>query len=351
MRKKLILLCLSAILTIGLCACSDNTPTWQEQYDLGIRYLSEGNYQEAIIAFTAAIEIDPKQALAYVGRGDAYVGSGEIEENLFAAQADYEKAIELDKTLAEVYIKLADVYIRQGDEERALEILRQGADRTGDPAILEKLSELDKPEELPEPENQVGTEAGTIAIGGFGHNMQLSLTWPDLPEEIWCDGDALTAFRVYISDGRQTFWIETYVHSGFSERMASIPLGPDCENRLWVLALDYFDVDTVVGFFSSAFGIDIPVSANREANTITWNFEMPEAGFSVADIQYAGYELSYKNAPDSEQVQEHATFKVQQGNLIYLNNGVLSDLEFGLSSGECVSLYNLPITVGPIEVR
>ena len=47
--------------------------TWQDYYDLGIRYLSEGNYQEAIIAFTAAIEIDPKLTDAYMGRGRGHL--------------------------------------------------------------------------------------------------------------------------------------------------------------------------------------------------------------------------------------------------------------------------------------
>jgi len=105
--KKIIALLSALVLILGLCACTatepeapatdtSQGPTWQEQYDLGVRYLSEGNYEEAILAFTAAIEIDPKRAPAYVGRGDAYVGSGETEANLAAALADYEKAFELE---------------------------------------------------------------------------------------------------------------------------------------------------------------------------------------------------------------------------------------------------------------
>ena len=86
----IILLC-----CLGSCAKSTEAQ-WQEQYDLGVRYLSDGNYEEAIIAFTAAIEIDPNRAEAYVGRGDAYIGSGEEEDNLSAAQSDYETAIELE---------------------------------------------------------------------------------------------------------------------------------------------------------------------------------------------------------------------------------------------------------------
>ena len=45
---------LTIALVLGLCACGQSTEEkWQEQYDLGVRYLSEGNYEEAIIAFTA----------------------------------------------------------------------------------------------------------------------------------------------------------------------------------------------------------------------------------------------------------------------------------------------------------
>ena len=119
-----------------------DVPTWQEQYDLGVRYLSEGNYEEAVIAFTAAIEIDPKRAEAYVGRGDAYVASGETEENLVAAQADYEMAIELDGTNVDAYLGLANVYIRKGEYDKALEILRQGFDFTADESIQQMINDM-----------------------------------------------------------------------------------------------------------------------------------------------------------------------------------------------------------------
>ena len=150
MMRKFIASVTVLALLLNLCACTVAQPedqgagasqglTWQEQYDLGVRYLSEGNYEEAIIAFTAAIEIDPKQAPAYVGRGDAYALFGETEENLAAALADYEKALELDETNAEAYLGLADVYIRQGDYEKAREILAKGVDKTGSEALQEML--------------------------------------------------------------------------------------------------------------------------------------------------------------------------------------------------------------------
>ena len=60
------------LLPICACNCNSEVISWQKQYNLGIRCLPEGNYAEAIIAFTAAIEIDPKQAPAYAGQGDAF---------------------------------------------------------------------------------------------------------------------------------------------------------------------------------------------------------------------------------------------------------------------------------------
>lgn len=73
-------------LTIG-CSCggagsdsgSNNSMSWQENYDLGIRLLSEGNYEEAILAFQAAIQIDPKREETYIYLINSHIGIGDYE--------------------------------------------------------------------------------------------------------------------------------------------------------------------------------------------------------------------------------------------------------------------------------
>lgn len=141
MKKQIVCLLLSVLLLLTACA---KGPTWQEQYDLGVRYLSDGNYQEAIIAFTAAIEIDPKRVEAYMGRGDAYFSSGESEESLAAAQADYKTVIELDESYAQGYLSLADAYMQQGALDAAVELLQTALEKTGqDQAIADKLGEIE----------------------------------------------------------------------------------------------------------------------------------------------------------------------------------------------------------------
>ena len=109
--KRIDLQCLLLALLCLLCACSaqpkmeleDAVPSWRTQYDLGVRYLSEGNYEEAILAFEAAIEIDPKQP--------------------------------------KIYDRLATAYELAGDDEAALRTLLDGAAATGDRALAARAEE------------------------------------------------------------------------------------------------------------------------------------------------------------------------------------------------------------------
>lgn len=59
--------------------------------NLGNKYLLEMDYENAIDAFSKAIEIDGMSADAYIGRGDAYLELGDYSR----AWADYEKAEEV----------------------------------------------------------------------------------------------------------------------------------------------------------------------------------------------------------------------------------------------------------------
>lgn len=97
---------LALILMLGLISCAQSTEAqWQEQYDLGVRYLSEGNYEEAIIAFTAAIEIDPMKA--------------------------------------DAYLSLAEVFMVDDSAEEAANILKRGYEATGEVYFIEKIKEAE----------------------------------------------------------------------------------------------------------------------------------------------------------------------------------------------------------------
>lgn len=149
---------------------------WKEQLNLGLRCLLDGQYEEAIVALTKVIEIEPKCVEAYKGRGDAYYAlaaanggntdgtqipekGSQLADWCAQAQADYEKSLQLleegdipDTGLEfgdefridrmEIYEKLADVYLMEGDVVSAMELLGQAYEALGDPAIQDRLTQM-----------------------------------------------------------------------------------------------------------------------------------------------------------------------------------------------------------------
>jgi tetratricopeptide (TPR) repeat protein len=113
--------------------------TAAELLELGLKFLLELNYEQAIVYLTRVIEIEPRNVRAYVGRGTAYVF---WNEQLEPAKADFEAAIEIDDACVDAYLGLVDVYIRMSEFDRALEIAELGYAKTGDGALRAKIDEL-----------------------------------------------------------------------------------------------------------------------------------------------------------------------------------------------------------------
>lgn len=89
---------------------ADNPMSAQEHIDLGRIYLTELSYEKAVLEFTEAIEIEPLNADAYLGLAEAYAG--------------------------------------MGDTEKAIEVLEEGYEKTGDVRLKDMLEELNPTEEM-----------------------------------------------------------------------------------------------------------------------------------------------------------------------------------------------------------
>ena len=83
---------------------------WQEQYALGMQYLSEGGYEAAAAAFAAAVDIDPKQPGAYTRLADARLEMGDREAAMEALEDGYArtKSSDIAAFLAALRAELAD---------------------------------------------------------------------------------------------------------------------------------------------------------------------------------------------------------------------------------------------------
>jgi tetratricopeptide (TPR) repeat protein len=75
-------------------------PTASDRFASGIQKYRKGDVQGALADFNRAIELDPKYAIAYYGRGFLAV---EKLQDLQGALADFNRAIELDPNNAVAY--------------------------------------------------------------------------------------------------------------------------------------------------------------------------------------------------------------------------------------------------------
>ena len=159
-------MCLLLALLLGLAACGKSPEEkWQEQYELGMKYLDDGNYEEAVIAFTAAIEIEPKRA--------------------------------------ELYLGLAETYIAQNDFETAREILQEGYNVTGDESLKNRLDELNSG-------NIMDYWGNVRRMYGYDENETL-LYWQDYTYDSQMRMASVTSYDV---SGNQT----GYVALAYDER-------------------------------------------------------------------------------------------------------------------------------------
>src|SRR5215467_10136509 len=78
--------------------------------------INNGDYDRAIVAFSDAMRLDPKSALAFTNRGVAYERKGDMDR----AIADFSEAIRLDPNYALASSNRGIAYGKKGDNDRAI---------------------------------------------------------------------------------------------------------------------------------------------------------------------------------------------------------------------------------------
>ena len=231
----------------------------QEQLDLGARYLSELDYEQAIAAYEAALEIDPKSADAYGGLIQAYGRSGNVD----ALQDTYTRAMtQLPESQQQTIVKmfldeanaLAEHSLSVGDISTASEavesISRSGLSGEGVPdinALSEGIQEgllRQYLEQVLIPEKgifrleQSGEEYGPHA----GEMSEWYEKYGQRAPDPWHDATGIFCVDFYDYDGDNS--VEMLVISGEKN---DAPAGEEwLENYrsdLYVAVADYYDVE------------------------------------------------------------------------------------------------------------
>jgi len=146
-------------------------PTANDHYNRGDAHYFDGDYDQAFLELTKAIEKDPTLVRAYVTRGQAYNDKNEFDLAIAdfsriielkpadphayryrgmaygnkgqydLALADYSKAIEIDPTVADAYSGRARAYYYKGQYDKAWKDVykAQALGQQVDSKLLEKL--------------------------------------------------------------------------------------------------------------------------------------------------------------------------------------------------------------------
>ncbi len=282
MKKKTIG-CIFIVIILAFAACGKNTQTWQELYDLGEKYLLEENYEEAIVAFTSAIELDPKQAVVYVGRGDAYAAHQDVENHLELALADYSQALELDNSIPEAYLGMADVYIQQENYDEALDILQEGQENTGVLKIDEQIENIEK----------MRLDVGAEGTGGASdrsgdseadiknillENEELTVIKQDeRTATITLKGLSIKDSYYEMDMDGQDFWL--WAVGMHLDNGTYLDIRTDCENVFVWEEKEDCPIDETAQIFlvsNSNYNFTEEIEMSHTHDSITWTFTVPE---------------------------------------------------------------------------
>jgi tetratricopeptide (TPR) repeat protein len=114
-------------------------PQAEAAYKEGVKLLEEKKYDEAIVAFAKATEIDSTYADAFVGRGDAL----REQKDYSGAISAYRQALEINPKLPKAYYGRAVSELEVGMAELALSDLNNAMELDrNDPKVAAKLGEL-----------------------------------------------------------------------------------------------------------------------------------------------------------------------------------------------------------------
>lgn len=318
---------------------------WQSNYDTGLRFLENGNYEEAILAFTTCITINPKNPSAYIGRGDAYwqFANSADELDMIVCQnaiEDYETALGLlkndeesfqnvkdklidsccdlaeslleknDTTNAEKYLQMAESHAASDNQKARIEQLKnkfeQNMEETKilpetDASLLENV--ISRYYELLTTPNELQSVLNSYQNNSFSATFD-SYALEDL------DGDSLPELLL---SQEPNIWVINY-----------------CENVSMLYALDIYNIPTANGFYCLTHpGTSLEV----------WNYTWNDSSDGMKTLNYINETVLYGYWDGYERGEPDALRDAQEQ---YLTEEAFNaKLEEYLAGSELVSFTSL----------
>lgn len=148
MKKTLIIVVIAIIAVIGIGATAFSISKgvfdpYEQQIKLGYKFLAEGQYEEAILAFDKAITIEAKRDKAYIGKADTYLAiSGEDMVTMINESLKTGYALTHSERIVDTYINIAEELLVKENYDLALNLLQKGYEVTGNGKLKDKIAEI-----------------------------------------------------------------------------------------------------------------------------------------------------------------------------------------------------------------
>jgi tetratricopeptide (TPR) repeat protein len=173
MKKRVLftIIILTLAMLVATSGCTSNKPNLsaQDYNQQGLSLANQGNYKDAVTAYTKAIKLDSQDAQFYFNRGTTYLDMNQFD----LAIADFDKAIQLDPNYAKAYNSRGNAYRDKEQYDLAI-------------ADYNKAIELD-PKDV---------DAYSGRGGAYYLKMQYDLAIADLSEAITLDPTHAFAYLV-----------------------------------------------------------------------------------------------------------------------------------------------------------
>ena len=194
------LIAIAVITAIVILTVAAPKRALKNQLDAGQKYLTELDYEKAILAYEEALRIDPKNTEAYLGLAEAFVGTG-----------DYDAALKvLDKGFEQTNSEA--IQDKRVEVEQIIQETKEAEEDTSE----ELAEEEDTPGYTVDEEGWAVFSEGKVLIKIRGDEYIISLETKGIDDVYYCDEPELELNSSYY------FWVVMFTDGIYDYRIGTI---------------------------------------------------------------------------------------------------------------------------------